>query len=57
MKTIEHNELLGVPTFGFVSANVTHMSRFVRPETKHQALSAHFLRDSFGLILGQAKVN
>ena len=42
MKEAEPNEQLGTSTLGFVFAHVTHLRRFMHPETKHQVLFSHF---------------
>ena len=43
MKKAEPNEQLGISTLGFVFfAHIAHLSRFMQPETKHQALYTHF---------------
>ena len=37
---------------GFVYANVAHKRRPIEPETMHQALDGHFLRDRVRLFFG-----
>lgn len=53
MKKTEHNEPLGCPTLGYVSASLAHVRRFMLPEIKRHALYDHFIRCSFGLVLGR----
>lgn len=48
----EHNKQLGIPTLEFISDNVTHKRRFMKPGAKHQELPDHFFGESFGLISG-----
>lgn len=50
MREAEHNEQRRAPTRMVVSANVAHVGRFMRPETKHQELFFHYLCYRFGLV-------
>ena len=52
MKKLGDNEQLEIPTLGFFFANVANIWSFMQPKSNDQALYDHFLRDSFGLVLG-----
>lgn len=54
MKEVEDNEKLGISGHADVFANVTNVRHSRQPETKHQALHGHSLRDNLGLISGGA---
>lgn len=51
MQKAGHNEQLGIPTLGFVLANVAHTMLYMQPETKHP-LYDHFLSDTCVLVFG-----
>lgn len=54
MKEPEPDERLGIPTLGLISTHVAHGRRFMRSETKHQALYGLFFPDTIRLVLVEA---
>lgn len=52
MESAEHSGRVEISMLGFLSANDTHVKRFMRPKTKHQTLYDHSLLDYLQAGLG-----